>query len=136
MARPTKLTPEIGERLAKLIGVGIPMATACRAEGITKRTLKNWRNRGLAGEAPYDAFWEQIDRALAKAEAAITMNVIQAAKTDWRAGAWWLERRRPKTYGNKQTVRLEKPPAEMTDEELDAAIALHGYVKAPQTDDE
>lgn len=131
MARPSKLTPDIGERISKLIAAGVPIGTACQVEGITRKTLSNWRKRAEAGEQDFAAFWSQVEKALAKAEAAITMHVVKAAQHDWRAGAWWLERRSPKTYGNKQTVRVEKPLPELSEEELEAAIAQHGYVRAP-----
>lgn len=125
--RPTKLTPELGSRLGRLISVGIPISTACQVEGITKKTLRNWRERAAAGEQDYADFVADLDQALAKAEVAVTMNVVKAAQVDWRAGAWWLERRRPDRYGAKQTVTIEKSPSDMSDAELDAALARHGY---------
>jgi hypothetical protein len=129
LGRPTKLTPEIGNRLGKLVAVGIPLSVACQVEGITKKTLRNWRKKAADGEQDYIACIVELDKALAKAEVAITMNVVKAAQVDWRAGAWWLERRRPERYGAKQTVTIEKAPADMSDDELDSALARHGYAR-------
>lgn len=128
--RPTAYTPELGEQLCKLVGLGVPISIACKAEGIGKRTLYRWREQGKAGREPYRGFVRKLERALAKPAAAITLHVVRAAQRDWRAGAWWLERRHPKLYGNKQTIKHETSPAEMSDAELDAAIARYGYVRA------
>jgi hypothetical protein len=128
--RPTAYTAELGEQLCKLVGLGVPIGVACRAEGIGKRTLYRWREFGAAGREPYVGFVRKLNRSLAKAEAAITLHVVRAAQRDWRAGAWWLERRHPQRYGAKQTLRLEKGPGEMSDAELDNAIAKYGYVRA------
>jgi hypothetical protein len=64
---------------------------------------------------------EELERAQAQAVAAITMYLVNATEKDWRACAWWLERRCPEIYGAKQTMRVEKAPANMTDAELEAA---------------
>jgi transposase-like protein len=125
--RPSKLNPELQARLTRLISIGVPVRTACEAEGVTKTTLRNWRAKAAEGIPEYQSFVLDLDQALAKAEVGVTMHVVKAAQHDWRAGAWWLERRRPEHYGAKQTVVLEKAPTEMTDEELDAALAKHGY---------
>jgi len=128
--RPTAYTHELGERLCKLVGLGVPIVVACKAEGIGKRTLYRWREFGAAGREPYATFARKLEQGLAKAETAITLHVVRAAQRDWRAGAWWLERRHPKRYGSKQTLRVEKSPAELSDAELDTMIAQYGYVKA------
>jgi hypothetical protein len=128
--RPSKYTPELGQKLCALLAIGVPISVACRSEGVGKTTLHTWRAQGAAGVDPFAAFVAELERALAKAEAAITMHVVKAAQQDWRAGAWWLERRHPERYGAKQTVRVDQPAvAEMTEAELDAAVARHGYVR-------
>ena len=125
--RPTKFTPELGARLVKLISVGIPIGTACQVEGITKKTLRNWRDAANEGDERYVRFIAELNAAKGKALTAIAMNVIKAAQVDWRAGAWYLERMDPERYGSRQTVVVSKAAAEMTDDELDAALAKHGY---------
>lgn len=129
--RPSKFTPELGLSICRLVMTGVPIGEACRVQGIGRNTLHVWRTAGAAGRAPFAAFLEEIERAQAQAVASITMHVVKAAQKDWRAGAWWLERRCPELYGTKQTVRLEKAPADMSDAELDAAILAHGFVRAP-----
>lgn len=121
--RPLELTPQLRDQLAKLISLGIPVRVACQAEGIGKTAYYEWRSRGAAGEEPYASFFAAINAARAKSEASITLNLISATKTDWRAAAWWLEKLRPNRYGKRQTVVLKKHPSQMTDEEIAAEIA-------------
>jgi hypothetical protein len=133
--RPSKYTPALGAQLCKLVSLGVAMTAACKAEGIGRKTLYRWREYGAQGREPYRSFVRDLNRSLAKAETAITLHVVRAAQRDWRAGAWWLERRAPDRYGPKQTVRLEKPLTELTEAELEAAIAQHGYTRATSNGD-
>lgn len=123
MARPTKLTPEFQDKICKLIA-----ATGCTVEGaaaavdIDPRTIYDWRSRGLIEcSGIYYQFSQALMRARAKSEATLVACIASAAKTDWRAAAWILERRFPDQYGNRLTLvkRLEQ----MTEDELDAYLA-------------
>jgi hypothetical protein len=128
--RPTGYSPELARKLCQLVSLGVPVSVACASERVSRSTLYAWRQAGKAGTAPYVEFAADLAAAFARAESAITVHVVTAAENDWRAGAWWLERRRPERYGAKQTVKLEKAAALMSEAELDAAIALYGYVRA------
>src|SRR5215213_8049104 len=111
MARPTKLTPEVEERLVHAISVGASFKDACAHARISFQTLQNWKKRARraaeqAGEPggeseDTDQFVEFLDRIKkAEADAAVgwlsTMN--KAARRDWKAAAWMLERRYPESY--------------------------------------
>lgn len=104
MPAKLKLTPEISAAICKLVRLGVPIGVAARAEGIAKSTLYDWRERGARGEPGFAEFHEQIEDALAKAEAAITMNVVSAAQSDWKAGAFWLKCRNRQLYGDEITI--------------------------------
>lgn len=112
----------------------MPIAVACRQEGLGKRTLYDWRARGKTGEQPYAGFVNDLEHALARSEAAVVQTVVAAVADDWKAGAWWLERRFAARYGQRHHLKVEKAPGEMSDAELDAAIAQHGYVRATADD--
>jgi hypothetical protein len=128
--RPTRYSEELGDKICALIAAGVPMRLAARAHGIGRSTLYDWRQAGDAGLPPYAAFVAKLDLALARVETTLTVSLTSAARKDWRAAAWWLERRRPQRYGAKQTLRVEKPLNELSDSELDALIAKHGYVRS------
>jgi len=132
--RPSLYTPALHERVCALVAVRVPIRTACQLEGIGARTLYDWRERGKHGEEPFATFDQDLAIAVARAEATAVQFIATAAADNWKANAWWLERRFPKRYGAKQQLRVTKAPAEMTDEELEAAIAAHGYVRALPTD--
>lgn len=123
MARPTKLTPELQEKICKLIA-----ATGCTVEGaaaavdVAASTVYEWRSRGLIErKGRFAEFAEALMRARAKSEAALVASIATAGKTDWRAAAWILERRFPDQYGNR--VTLIKRLGQMTEDELDAYLA-------------
>jgi hypothetical protein len=119
MARPTKLTPEVEERLVHAISVGANYKDACGYAGISYQTFLNWRKRAERlveqaeerdeeTEETTDRFVEFFDRMKkAKGEAAVKWLTIinKAAHRDWRAAAWALERRYPESFN----LRLLKP---------------------------
>lgn len=132
--RPSLYTPALHERVCALVAVRVPIRTACQLEGIGARTLYDWRERGKHGEEPFATFAQDLAIAVARSEATAVQFIATAAADNWKANAWWLERRFPKRYGAKQQLRVTKAPAEMTDDELEAAIAAHGYVRALPSD--
>lgn len=119
------------ERLCAMVAVGVPIATACQAEHINRSTYYDWRKRGQRGEQPFATFWADMQASLARAEASVVQRVTSASLEDWRAGAWYLERRFPQRYRQKQTLTVSKGPSDMSDAELDAAIAKYGFTRAP-----
>lgn len=102
--RPTKYTRAIGEQICKLVGAGVSVEAAAQSQGVGKRTVYDWRERGEAGERPYADFALELEKAQGDIESMMTMNVTAKAKKDWRAGAWWLERRRPEVYGDQAAL--------------------------------
>jgi len=112
MARPTKLTPAVEERIARAIRAGNYPEVAARHAGVHPSTYYRWLERGgLDGDAPeddpYRRFRAEVERALADAEAAEVALIAQAARSgSWQAAAWLLERRHPDRWGRR--ARLEQ----------------------------
>lgn len=131
--RPTRCTPEVVDRLVKLVKIGVPTAVACRTEGLGKATMHRWRVEAAAGVEPYASLIAQLQVAQSQAAAQITMQLVKASQRDWKAAAWWLERRVPAHFAAKQSVRVQNVNTNMTDAELDEAMAKHGYVRAVDT---
>lgn len=104
--RPTKYTPAIGKRICELVAAGVSVEGAAASQGIGKRTVYDWRERGQADDADESLakFALDLEKAMGDIEARLTMNVTARAKADWRAGAWWLERRRPEVYGDQAAL--------------------------------
>ena len=103
--RPSKLTPERQERIIELIRAGNYMEIAAQAAGINVATMYRWLQRGEeTNSGKYHEFREAIMRARAEAEARNVTLIQTAARADWRAAAWFLERSFPDRWGGKQVV--------------------------------
>ena len=106
MARPTKLTPEVEERVVRAIRAGNYPEVAAAHAGIHPATYYRWMERGaLAGNAaedePFRRFRSEVERALADAEAAAVALIGKAARDgDSRAATWLLERRFSERWGS------------------------------------
>jgi hypothetical protein len=99
MARPTKLTGEVQERIVRALRAGNFPDVAARHAGVHPATYRRWMQRGdPAGEDPEDEpfrrFRAEVERALADAEMLYLGLVARAAQDgSASAGQWVLERR-------------------------------------------
>jgi hypothetical protein len=93
---PTKLTPQVRERIATVIRAGGTVELAASVSAVTPRTIYSWLDRGTrAGrrEAPYRALCAAVERARAEQEIALILQMQKAAaRGAWRSSAWLLER--------------------------------------------
>lgn len=145
MAMPTKLTPEVQEKIVSALNAGNYQDTAARYAGITRATFYNWLERGRiererieSGEKPskseaiYVEFIEAIEQARANAEVR-AVALIQKAATEgnWRAAQFFLERSHPQRWGALNRTEISGPQggpietmidAETLDEKLTALL--------------
>lgn len=132
MGRRTDLTPAAQERICEALRAGHYIGTAAALGGITRVTYYDWRRRGEEepgsifadfAEAVRLATVEAEERALAVVEKAangyeevaseegVDVDGKTFSKTkrrqmfDWRAAAWFLERKHPLRWGNRQDVK-------------------------------
>jgi transposase len=97
--RPSKLTPEIQERICQLIRAGNTVEIASEASGITPTTFYNWMQKGADGRQPYADFSKAIEQVRAEAEAILVGRIQRAAQSgSWRAATWLLERQWPERW--------------------------------------
>lgn len=108
MARKSKYTPDVVDKLTQAIRLGATYQLACDYAGISHETFAQWRNTK-------PEFSETIK--LAEGEGAVKhlANIDRAANgikdadghwvelPDWKASAWKLERRYPQMYGRNVT---------------------------------
>jgi len=94
MPRQTsKYTPERVKRVLEAISAGTARCHAAAYGGIDHDTLNNWEKR-------YPEFKTQVLEAESRAVVAAVVHIRKAGQDgDWRADAWWLERRYPEEYG-------------------------------------
>lgn len=121
--RPSKISPEITAKICDMLRAGNYLETAAAYAGVNKTTLYDWMKRGArelervenAGlsakvrkkEQPYVDFSNALTRALAEAEVRDLIIISNAAKNDWRAAAWKLERRTPHKWGKMERVEAK-----------------------------
>lgn len=105
--RRTKLTPEIIREISEHVRNGSFYKDAAILSGITTKTFHEWRNKGEADEKEgkttlHSDFLHSLRQAeaIAKAEA---IRYIQRSD-DWKARAWYLERKYSDEYSLKQKI--------------------------------
>ena len=106
--RKTKRTPETEAKLILALKKGNTRRAACAYAGIGESTLNDWINDN-----------PEFSAALTRAEDAAEfgyVDVIQecANNGDWKAAAWWLERRRKTDYSAKQELDHTSSDGSMT----------------------
>jgi hypothetical protein len=94
VSRPPKYTPQRAERVLQAIHSGCTRAAAASHAGIDETTLYRWVGR-------YASFASDLRAREDEVEIRAVATVQQAWRDDWRAAAWWLERRRPEAYGRR-----------------------------------
>lgn len=140
MARPTKLTPELRDRLVALIRGGCYAETAARAVGIAPSTYYEWLERGRFGgrrgrRDAYAEFADAIKVAEAHAERDAVAAVWGAMQRDWRAAIIFLERRFPARWRRRAARAVPSdqtmsPGAEASTDDLSEEVqdALHAVL--------
>jgi hypothetical protein len=133
MARPTKLTPEIKQKLVLAVQAGNYRDAAAGYAGIAPATFYNWLERGRkAKRGPFVELLEAIALAEADAEARIVLSIRTKIPDDPNLGLRFLERRYAArwsqrsqvTHAGEMGVRHEPPLAERLAGNPDA---LHRY---------
>lgn len=110
VARPTRCTPEVTQRVADAIRGGNYANVAAQYAGIGESTYYEWLQRGREGESPFAEFAEAIKEAEAQAEVRNMALIQQAAQAGtWQASAWYLERRYPSRYGRRERLEHSGP---------------------------
>jgi hypothetical protein len=117
VGRKSLLTPELIERLEQMLKAGNYIGVACRAVGIGEQTFRDWLRRGRTSDAPGDELYrelvERAELATAEGEVRNVAQIAAAARENWQAAAWMLERSYPERWGKVSTkLRLPTLPPE------------------------
>lgn len=105
-ARATKLTAERRRRLLDALSRGHHRTTACALAGINDRTLRTWLRRADDGDPRYAELARSVREAEAGTEEIHLGRILSAGVEDWRATAWWAERRFPDRWGDRVRIEL------------------------------
>jgi hypothetical protein len=110
MARPTKLTKEVTDKICLAIRAGNYAKVAAAMAGVGETTYYRWLELSEESNAKkeYREFRESIERAEAEAEVAAIARIRQAADNgDWKAAGWYLERKHGERWGRNDKLRQE-----------------------------
>jgi len=106
--RPTKITQDLIDSICEQIMHGASFDSAASMNGISSSTFFRWRQEGLRPESEqiYRDFVEAVQFASEFSEAEALQLIKSAAKIDrnWKATAWFLERRFPEKYAKQQNA--------------------------------
>jgi len=106
VARPTKLTPELTERICRKIAVGCSPLSAALSEHVGESTLGTWLRRGADPSSPakYRAFRAAVEEACGRAVASAE---IVARRDNYQ---YWLSRSpvaRKLGWGERSQVEVD-----------------------------
>jgi transposase len=106
--RPEIITRKLIEEICNYIAAGYSYSAAAKLAGIAESTFFRWRAMGqLEGaEEIYVVFYLEVEEASAFSEAEALQLVRSAAikERNWRAAAWFLERRFPERYQKRNSL--------------------------------
>lgn len=122
MGRPTKLTPEVQQRIVQAIGLGATYELAAQYGGVSYDTFNEWMKKAAGGA---NGIYRQLSEAVQKAEGVAVVGwlaKIEKAASDgeWTAAAWKLERRYPHDYGRRAVEVSGKDGGPIRTENLSA----------------
>ena len=111
--RPPALTPDVGTTIVRALKMGCTIECAAALGGVGRSTAFAWLRRGAHEESgPYFELWVQARAAIAHAEATNVALISVAARKDWRAASWLLERRNPASWGRVPEAAIDVEAAE------------------------
>lgn len=121
------------ERVCALIDDGALTEDACRAEGITGKTLRQWVREDESARVRYTRARELAADALAeqavgiattgKGPDGVAYTDAQERRLAYDALRWLAGKRRPKEYGDRQSVDVAHTHRMLPPEERDAALS-------------
>lgn len=112
LGRPSKFTDEIRQKIYDaLFDVPFLDHAAGRA-GVTKRTIQYWLQKGHKDdddgiESDFSIFFRRVNEIWSEVESDLFSVVKTAARKHPENAKYILQCMRPKTYANKQAIRVE-----------------------------
>lgn len=100
--RPFAINEEMEKEISHLLSDGMSQAKVARAMGINEKTIIEHRRR-------FPEFSERIEKAKMETDRLAHKSIKVGMIKDWRAGAWWLERRHPDEFRERKWIEIEKP---------------------------
>lgn len=114
--KKSSFTPEVRRAILRSLKSGAFIKDACDAAGICRKTYYNWMANAQEGIEPFESFFDEIDKIRADVISSVLSSIVSQTKSDWRAGAWYLEKVRPFDFG--RWVGQMMPPDKLSDDQI------------------
>ena len=109
VGRPSKCTEEARRKILWALRLGNYRVAAAEYAGVSDRTLCAWLAKGRdEEEGLYADFYRDVLEAERAAEIRALGVIQQAAQKDWKAAAWFLERKFPERYCTRAAIFIAK----------------------------
>ncbi len=109
MSRPSKLTPEIQQKIGENIALGLSYSLAAEAAGVTYQSLNSWLKRGQTEKSGmYNPFFKHIQKCNADGARKLLERLNDAAAAgNCQVCMWILERRFPDCFGRRVYRKMD-----------------------------
>jgi len=129
MVRPTKLTPELQQRIGDNVALGLTYSLAAEAVGVTYKTLNLWLKRGQTDKCgKYNQFYRYIQKCNADGAKKLLERLNDAAATgNCQVCMWILERRFPDCFGRRMCKKMDVV-TENKNENVEITVRIQIYL--------
>lgn len=105
------MTEEVQDRVIDYLRKGHFVSAACGYAGINTRTYKDWMQKGKDHQeegldSQYSRFVVRAEEAMAESQNRALQRIHQGMEDDWKAAAWFLERRHSSNWGKRESLRI------------------------------
>ena len=90
---------ETAHTIVAAVKAGSFLEVAAAVAGVDLKTLQRWLLRGSGGEPPFTSLVLELRVAIGEAENGLVGCIRKAARKNWSAAAWLLERQYPERWG-------------------------------------
>jgi len=124
MARPTKLTPEIQQKIGDGVSLGLTYALAASAAGVTYQSLNSWMRRGKdSTSGKYFEFYKHIEQKNAEGALRILQKLNDAARAGNCQVCMWILERRFSEYFGRRVYRKTNVISENLNQNIEITVA-------------
>ncbi len=121
--RPAKLNDDVRDRLVAASRLGLTRALQAEYANISATTLQRWLATGRqATKGKFRALWLALKQSEAEGAFAAMTRIEEASKTNWKAGAWLMERRHGYRRNGPSEARRERFADDLIDEDPAASL--------------
>jgi|SRR5271157_2462632 len=108
MARPSKLTDEVQQRIGDNIALGLTYKLAAESAGVTYKSLNEWNQKGQKEKSgKYFEFAQHIKKCNADGARKLLERLNDAAEAgNCQICMWILERRFPEDFARRQYRKM------------------------------